>query len=352
VCVAKPIRGGVTFEGPLDAIYHANLELRTAHRVLLRIADFLAQSYPMLYGRARRLPWELYIGFESSFSLSVTAKASRLRHHKNIEATIGDAVSSALEPLSLSPILAREAVLPFQVRLFRDRCTLSFNTSGDHLHRRGYRTHVSEAPLRETLAAGVAIAGKVEACDLIVDPFCGSGTLLIESALYLIDRPPGLGRDHAFMRAPYFQESKWQRFKREASSRVRNGDPARLIGFDLSAEALRAAKHNSASAGLLERIAFKVADARDIRYRDLRMNARRPLLLSNLPYGDRLGSEAGARGLITEFCNNILKNCQGWEYALITRHPSVMREVGLQPRTTLPFRNGGLEVVLVRGKVP
>ncbi|UCH26579.1 MAG: hypothetical protein JSV66_02730 [Trueperaceae bacterium] len=349
---AELIRGGVAFEGVLDVLYHANLELRTAHRVLLRVAEFLAQSYPMLYDRAKRVPWELYIGFEPSFSLSVSAKVSRLRHHRKIEKTVGDAVSSALMPLGLSPVIAREAALPFQVRFFQDRCMLSFNTSGAHLHRRGYRTHVAEAPLRETLAAGVAIASDVGAYDLIVDPFCGSGTLLIESALYRVGRPPGLEREFAFMYAPYFQGSKWDRFKREASSKVRNSDPARLIGFDLSAEALRAAEHNGAAAGLLDRIVFDVADAREVRYQDLREHARRPLLLSNLPYGDRLGSDSEARSLVTEFCHRFVRSGRGWDYALITRHPSAMREVGLRPSATFPFRNGGLEVVLVCGTVP
>ncbi|HEV2123167.1 MAG TPA: THUMP domain-containing protein, partial [Chloroflexota bacterium] len=133
-------RGGVSFSGPLDTVYHANLQLRTAHRVLLRIDDFLAQSYPALFDRVSRVPWELYLGFNKQYSLRVSAKTSRLRHHKNIAKTVHDGICKAVEPLGLSPTLQDEATLEIQVRLFQDRCSLSLDTSGEHLHKRGYRT--------------------------------------------------------------------------------------------------------------------------------------------------------------------------------------------------------------------
>ena len=115
----ETVRGGVEFSGPLGAVYHANLRLRTAHRVLLRIDDFLAQSYPVLFNRTSRISWELYLGFEEALSLNVSAKRSRLRHHKNIATTLHDAISTSLEPLGLQPKLEDEAKLELYARLFQ-----------------------------------------------------------------------------------------------------------------------------------------------------------------------------------------------------------------------------------------
>lgn len=199
------VRGGVSFRGPFESLYHANLELATAHRVLWRIGAFLAQSYPMLFNKARRLPWERFVGFQQEVAYHVAARASRLRHGPKIAATLHSALSDALAPLGLGAAHVEAAPLTVHARLFRDRCTLSLDTSGEHLHRRGYRTHVGEAPLRETLAAGILLALGAPAFDLIVDPMCGSGTLLIEAERLARRRPPGEFRRFAFEHFPSFR---------------------------------------------------------------------------------------------------------------------------------------------------
>jgi putative N6-adenine-specific DNA methylase len=176
------IEGGVEFSGPFELIYHANLRLRTANRVLWRLAEFLAQSYPMLFDKARKLPWERYLGFAPGFAVKVSAKASRLRHHKKLAATLHSAVLRALEPHGLEPALSDGAPLTIHRRMFEDRCTLSLDTSGELLSRRGYRQATAKAPIRESLAAACFMACNWQDYDLIVDPLCGSGTLIVEAA--------------------------------------------------------------------------------------------------------------------------------------------------------------------------
>ena len=340
----ETVRGGVLFSGPLETMYHANLHLRTAHRVLLRIGDFLAQAYPVLFDRARRISWELYLGFAETFDINVSAKRSRLRHHKNIAATLYDAISSSLGPLGLELKLEDGAGPQLYTRMFRDRCTLSLNTSGEHLHKRGYRTDINEAPLRETLAASILKASSVEDYDLILDPMCGTGTFLIETALMKRRVAPGLERSFAFEQFPSFQKSKWERFKSEARDAALPQSSARLIGCDIDEEALNAARANAARAGVLDDIHFFQADARTLDFSAFKTPNQRALLVTNPPYGRRLGSKEEVKHLCRALSER-LRQAEGWNVTLITSEPDW---VELPLTSALEFRNGGLRVSLLQ----
>ena len=334
-------RGGVTFGGPLDSLYHANLQLRTAHRVLLRVDDFLAQSYPALFDRVSRVPWELYLGFNPGYSLRVSAKTSRLRHHKNIAKAVADGIHKAALPLGLAPALQDDAPLKIHVRLFQDRCDLSLDTSGEHLHKRGYRTQVGAAPLRETLAASVLLASELGRYAHVLDPFCGSGTLLIEAALIAKNVPPGWQRSFAFEHMPSFQKSKWKRLKREALGRVQPGGKV-FIGNDIERAVLETARANAAGAGVTG-IDFRRGDALSL---SLPERAGASLLVGNLPYGTRLGSEREAAELLAAFGKHLQTHYRGWDFAFVTHDPSWLAGSGLELRHERSFKNGGLAVYL------
>jgi putative N6-adenine-specific DNA methylase len=341
---AKTVRGGVEFRGPLESLYHANLHLATAHRVLWRVADFLAQSYPMLFNKASRLPWEHFLGFAEAVRFSVSARSSRLHHGPKIAETLLSAVQTALLPLGLHPQASDDAALEIHVRLFRDRCTLSLNTSGEHLHRRGYRTHVGDAPLRETLAAALLKTVDFERYDLIVDPFCGSGTFLLEAARLLRGVPPGGARTFAFEHFPAFQKSLWERLKREAEAKVQPSSVT-LLGFDKSAQVLKAAQHNAERAGIAGTISFEAADVRTLPYATLREEHQNALLIANPPYGKRLDT-GGAHKLYTELAA-ALRAAPGWAFAILTPEPAW---VELPVRERLEFQNGGVRVALLLGR--
>ena len=340
-------RGGVSFSDPLDTVYHANLQLRTAHRILLRIDDFLAQSYPALFDRVARVPWELYLGFNPVYSLRVSAKTSRLRHHKNIAKTIADGIRKAVEPLGLTPTLQDDAPLEIHVRLYQDRCSLSLNTSGAHLHKRGYRTLTSKAPLRETLAASVLLASEVRRYARVVDPFCGSGTLLIEAALIAKNVPPGWRRSFAFEAMPSFQPSKWERLKREAVKHVHATDTL-FIGNDLEGANVEMARANAAAAELDDAINFQSGDALKLR---LLPGEGASLLVSNLPYGARLGSANEVAELLSKFGTHLETHYRGWNFAFVTHDVNWLRKPGLKLTQQRSFTNGGLKVYLAQGRV-
>ena len=349
VSEVEVLRGGVKFTGPFDTLYHANLRLRTAHRVLLRVDEFLAQSYPMLFNKASKLPWERYLGFNEHYSVTVSAKRSRLRHQQKIADTLHAGLLEAVKPLGLYLKLTPDAPVNVHVRLFEDRCTLSLDTSGAHLHKRGYRQAVAKAPVRETLAAGLLLTFGGEKYDLILDPMCGAGTFLIEGALLARDIAPGGGRAFAFEHFPSFQKSKWERFKREARASQRPVS-LRLIGSDLFEGALRAAKANAERAGVAEDVTFLQGDARSLPYAEF--EGERKLLLSNLPYGRRVGTQEEVRQLYKDSVAHLIRTCGGWDFAFVTPHPGWLAEAGLNYTGTLPFSNGGLDVSLVTGTVP
>jgi putative N6-adenine-specific DNA methylase len=329
--------GGVTFQGNLETIYHTNLHSRTAHRILLRVDDFLAQSYPMLFNKVKKLPWELYLGFNKTYSIQVSAKESRLHQHKTIAKTIHDGITDYMTPLGLSPQLRDDAALEIHVRFFQDRCTVSVNTSGEHLHKRGYRQLVSEAPIRETLAASILQTVNFQEFDLIVDPMCGSGTFLIEAALMSCNIAPGLARAFALEQLPFFQASKWERFKREAVAQQKETS-IKFLGSDVDTKNIESARVNALKAGVENLIQFEGADAKA-----LQVTAKnKSLIVCNVPYGERLEST-----VLQSFAKNLQKNFKGWSFAFVTKETGWLE--GLDIQTTQRFQNGGLNVKLVLG---
>ncbi len=342
VSAVKAVRGGVEFRGPYTTIYHANLQLATAHRVLWRVAEFLAQSYPMLYNKAAKVPWERFLGFAETVQFNVSSRSSRLHYPPKVAETVLSALQKAVLPLGLRPVSAADAALNIYVRLFQDRCTLSLDTSGDHLHRRGYRTHVGDAPLRETLAAAILKTVDFETFDLIVDPLCGSGTFLLEAARLLRGVPPGSERAFAFEALPGFQKTLWERLKREAGA-ARDVNVT-LLGFDKNPRVLDAANSNAERAGVADAVKLTPADALTLPYNDLKTGYKNPLLIANPPYGKRLDAQ-NTRKLYAEL-SAALSQSPGWTFALLTPDPAW---VALDVSERLEFQNGGVGVTLLTG---
>lgn len=354
VGAVNEVHGGVEFSGPIELMYHANLQLSTAHRVLLRVANFLAQSGPALFGHIRRIVWEHYLGFEPHYSLHVTSRASRLNHFEKMRSTISKGISAELEKLGLAPTLQPEAPLQFFVRLEDDRATVSVNTSGEHLHRRGYRTQVGTAPLRETLAAALLLSGPLFKSDVVIDPMCGSGTLLLEAVRLKRGLPAGANRSFAFQHLPFFNPSHWERLKREALDNTQ-GDDTVYLGSDSDANVLAAALENGAALGLPDAVTFRQVDA----FSQEVLSALPPgacsdgrcLLVSNLPYGRRLAS--GRPGpLAAELLQHFQRlGFKGTAVLLCSLDEPLVERPGLTITGSWPVRNGGLAVRLVRAEL-
>lgn len=342
--------GGLSFTGDIEAIYRANLGSRTASRVLLRLGEFLAQSYPMLYNRAQQLDWVAILGNCPDVTIRVAARASRLRNDDHIRKVIFDALKVRLGRHLIEPKLVANGPLEIQARIFRDRCTLSLNTSGQHLHRRGYRTNTSLAPIRETTAAALLLTGDLANYDVVVDPFCGTGTFPIEAQLIFDNYPPGAHREFAFAHSPLHTPGRFQHVRRQLLSSSRARRDKVVLGFDIDHEAIQAARQNALRAARTS-VRFEVQDAFSLDLRKLSQPHDRKLVVANLPYGRRLGSSDDARQLAARFVEFLAASAPGWDALIVVPEGFAVGHPALTIRKRVRFTNGGIPVIAAYGQV-
>ncbi len=322
----------------------ANLILRTASRVLLRLDEFHAANKEALFDHLRRFPWEVQLGFSKNYRLHVTARNSRLQAGDEVIRTATQAITRRMREFGLAPVPDDDAAMQFNLCLQDDRCTLSFNTSGEHLHRRGFRKLVGQAPVRETIAAALALdAYDSSVHRTVVDPFCGSGVMLLELADVAGGLPPGRGRSFAFEHAAWFRPGRWREVQRQEAS-TRAGLPE-LLGFDTDPGVLGSARAN------LEGLpaTLREGDATQLDYGELGGG----LIISNLPWGVRLGDRESAARITKQFLDAVAKSPAPWDLALLMRDPALLRQ---DTRFTVsdeqPVASGGLTVwrVLARSE--
>lgn len=347
------IPGGVEFTAHLDAIYEANLWLSTANRILMRLNEFSAPNTSAFYNHIARMPWEQYVGFADSLCFSVATRRSTLNHKRKVADIAASGAVSRLAGHGLNPKVTnrKSAALEFFVRIENNRCTISFNTSGAHLHKRGWRIASSKAPIRETIAAAVLKRVCVDGTDLIVDPFCGSGTFPIEAALNAAGYPSGGNRRFAFENAPFFNETKWSRLRNTVLKDAQFDVSKRFFGFDSDPTAITLARQNAQQAGVSEFVTFGVTDALECDYTALRVKSHRCLLVTNLPYGTRLSTEKEVSYLTRSLANKLNEECRGWTVAIVLKNAQDLEDLRLENRASYQFLNGGLRVSLVSGVV-
>ncbi|MEP6688415.1 MAG: hypothetical protein ABJC36_08715 [Gemmatimonadales bacterium] len=346
---AEPEDGGVAFRADRSGLYAANLHLRVAGRVLVRVATFHASAFHELERHAGRLSWPGYVAAGQPVEFRVTSRKSRLYHQDAIAQRLSAAVSGAVPGVVTGPARTDGPAAPaqeFVVRLFRDECTVSADASGELLHRRGYRQAIAKAPLRETLAAAMLLGSGWDGTTPLVDPMCGSGTIPIEAALLARRIPAGLRRDFAFMRWPSFDAELWQRLLRQAREQVLPRAPVPIVGSDRDAGAMTAAAANAARAGVES----------DVQWRCAAISAIAPppgpgSIITNPPYGVRVGDRRQLRDLYAQLGNVVRRCCPGWEVAFLAVHAELERQTGLVLSVRFATENGGIRVRLVQGKV-
>lgn len=345
--------GGVTFTGNLGDIYRANLHLRTASRVLVRLGSFRATAFSELRKKAGRLPWEKYMLPGQPLALRVTCHKSRLYHSDAVAERVAGAAGDRLgKPSRLSKFKDEDEQPATQlvvVRVVHDHCTISLDSSGEALHRRGYRLATAKAPLRETLAAAIVLASGWRAEAPLMDPFCGSGTIPIEAALLARRLAPGRNRPFAFMNWPGFDRLIWERILAEAEAAVRPmGDSLPLIlGSDRDAGAVKQAQENARRAGVLDQIDFSCRAISAIE-----PPAIPGWVVTNPPYGVRVSANRDLRNLYAQFGKVLRAGCGGWQVALLSNDPQLVANTGLDFNEGFGLVNGGVAVRLVRTLVP
>jgi putative N6-adenine-specific DNA methylase len=345
---AEGIEGGAEFHGDLRDLYRANLWLRTASRVLVRLGEFYAAAFPELRRKASRLPWERYLAPGQPVALRVTCVKSHLYHSGAVAERVAGAIADRLgcPPRVVKFDEDADSNLPqlIVVRLASDLCTISVDSSGALLHRRGYRQAVAKAPLRETLAAGMLIASSWDMTSPLLDPFCGSGTIPIEAALMARNLAPGRSRRFAFMDWPNFDAKMLGALLVGA----RHASPLPpILASDRDAGAIESARANAERAGVAGCIEFSRRA----------VSAIEPppgpgWVVTNPPYGVRVSSGRDLRNLYAQFGNVLRTRCPGWHVAVLCGSEQLIRSTGLKfDEARLSLVNGGLKVKLAKGVI-
>lgn len=354
----EPVAGGCPFNASFEQIVLANLCLRTATRVLVRVASFRARSFIELERHAKRVDWPRFLGQGVAVHFRVTSKKSKLFHEKGIAERLANAVLAMGGGVDIAASRAgadleeRDVAIPttiqrFVVRFHYDECTISADTSGPLLHRRGYRHASAKAPLRETLAAGLLLSSGWDGSTPLIDPMCGSGTIPIEAALIARRLAPGLARRFAFEQWPGVDPTLIAKIRSKVASVALAKSPVPLIGSDRDGGAVAASRANALAAGV----------GPDVEWRQGAVSTLSPpdppgWIVINPPYGARVGDRTKLRDLYAQFGNVLRRVCPGWRVAMISADRILEGHVGLRWRNIGTTDNGGIPVHFLAGEVP
>ena len=352
---AKVDEGGVTWRGDLRSVIAANVAFRIASRVLVRVAEFEARSFVELERWGRRIPWALSVAPGASVRFRVTCRKSRLYHSDAVAQRLADAVSRAVAGVRTeadSPgddeVLERDASSLFVVRFYRDRCTVSADASGALLHRRGYRQATAKAPLRETLAAALVSASGWDGVSPLVDPMCGSGTIPIEGALLARRIPPGAHRTFAVERWPGIPVDLARAVRSELGAFTVAAAPGAIVGSDRDAGAIEGARGNAERAAVASDLQLGVHAISAMPLPE----ADRGWIVTNPPYGVRVGDSARVRDLWAQLGNVLRRRAPGWRVTLLSPDAALERQLQIPLHVVARTTNGGIPVRIVSGEVP
>jgi putative N6-adenine-specific DNA methylase len=337
--------GLIEVSGDLVRVGELNLHLRTASRVLVRLAPFNAAAFSELRKKASRLPWSHFLQPGQPVSVRVSTHASKLYHKKGIAERLAGAISDRMGKESPLVAAADEDAGGAQliiVRLLRDHCTVSIDSSGEHLHRRGYRQETAKAPLRENLAAALLMMSGWPGDVPLVDPFCGAGTIPIEAALMAAGIPPGWNRKFAFEQWPLLDAGTWSSVRARAQeSRV--APRAVIQGSDRDAGAIKASQANAARAGVGEMITWSCHSISD-----LTLPGKPGWMVTNPPYGERVKGGPDLRNLYARIGSIWRERAVLWHTFLVTSSAQWSGQLGSPCETLAQFNNGGLLVRFLR----
>jgi 23S rRNA G2445 N2-methylase RlmL len=372
---AKGDTAGVWFEGPLEMGFAVCLHARVAMRVLLEVGRFEAHDADSLYAGTRAIEWRDWMTERTTLGVSADVNdAPALRHSGFAALKVKDAVVDALrDALGARPdVNPRNPDVAIRLHIQGADARLFIDLSGEPLHRRGYRMAMTDAPLKETLAAAVLALGRVDTTLPFVDPMCGSGTLAIEQALSSRRIAPGLHREFGFQRWPLFAgeaaRRAWDRQVTAARAQILPSAPAPIVCADRFPDAVGAARKNAAAAGVARDLVFEVADVREASPRWPSGN-----LVMNPPYGERLMGEASAAiassddpgraardahvqqlkltGLYRQMADTF-ERFRGWGVVALSGNPLWTQHMPLRPAISHRLFNGALEVRLLRYEIP
>jgi putative N6-adenine-specific DNA methylase len=342
------VGGGVQFGGDFFLCYRVNLESRIASRILWQVASGAYRSEDDIYAIAHDLPWTEWFDPARSIRVDVSATRSPLTSLNFVTLKIKDAACDKFRRLTgrRPSVDTREPDMPIQGHLTDRDFALYLDTTGEPLFKRGRRMATGEAPLRENLAAGILRLSGWTPNIALLDPMCGSGTILLEAACIALDIAPGLGRHFAFEKLKNFDAKRWRDLLQRASARQKPRAPLPIYGSDISGEVLKAARANLAAAGLERVVSLKRANVLEIT-----APAKEGLIVTNPPYGVRLGEQQALAELYPKLGDLLKKHFTGWRAYLFSADMRLPKLIRLAASRRTPLFNGALECRLFEYKM-
>lgn len=338
--ITKVEDGRVTFEGDEEAICRANIFLRTAERVLIQVGRFKATTFEELFQGIKNLPWEEYIPEDGKFWVKKASSInSKLFSPSDIQSIAKKAMVERMKQKYRKDWFKEDGA-PYPVRIFllKDEVTVALDTSGDSLHKRGYRTMTSKAPLTETLAAALILLTPWRANRILVDPFCGSGTFPIEAAMIAANIAPGMNREFTAEQWTNLIDRKlWYECVKEAEDMIDTEVEVDIQGYDIDGDVVKAARENAKRAGVDHMIHFQQRAVADLNH-----PKKYGFLISNPPYGERLEDKADLPALYTQI-GEAYQRLDSWSMFLITSYIDTEKYIGRKADKNRKIYNGMLK---------
>lgn len=331
--------GKVIFDAPLSAIPRCNLWLRTADRVKLCVGEFKAQTFDELFESTKALPWEEFITETGQFPVSGKSHKSKLYSVPDCQAIVKKAIADRLQlKFGLASRLPETGSLyKVEVALLKDTVTLTIDTSGAGLHKRGYRVGQGEAPLKETLAAALVSLTNWHPNETLIDPFCGSGTIPIEAALIGQNIAPGFNREFASEKWNMVKEKFWNDAFEEAEDLAKYDQQLNIIGTDIDHQIIHVATNNAIEAGLADLITWK-----QMQVKDLTIQNHTGYLIGNPPYGQRISDEKEVTHMYQDL-GHIMQQHTPWSVYILTAHANFEKQYGQKATKKRKLFNGFIE---------
>jgi len=338
--ITKVEDGRVTFEGDEEAICRANIFLRTAERVMIQVGRFKATTFEELFQGIKNLPWEEYIPEDGKFWVKKASSInSKLFSPSDIQSIAKKAMVERMKQKYHKEWFKEDgAAYPVRIFLLKDEVTVALDTSGDSLHKRGYRTMTSKAPLTETLAASLIMLTPWRKDRILVDPFCGSGTFPIEAAMIAANIAPGMNRDFTAEEWTNMIDRKlWYECVKEAEDMIDTTVKVDIQGYDIDGDVIKAARENAKRAGVEHMIHFQQRAVADLSH-----PKKYGFIITNPPYGERLEDKADLPELYTQI-GQAYQRLDSWSMFLITSYIDTEKYIGRKADKNRKIYNGMLK---------
>ncbi len=335
--VTEVVDGRVSFRGDVSAIARGNVFLRTTERIMLKVGSFKAETFDELFEKTKALPWENYIPKNGRFWVKKASSIkSRLFSPSDIQKIVKKAIVDRLSvKYNISWFSEDGADYPIRITILKDEVTVALDTSGESLHKRGYRKLTVKAPITETLAAALISLTPWKKDRLLVDPFCGSGTIPIEAAMLGLNIAPGMKRKFEAMNwENILPKSLFEEAVKEAEDRIDRTSKLSIQGYDLDSSAIEAARGNAAFAGLSDNIHFQTRDMRDIS-----SPKKYGFIITNPPYGERIEEKENMPALYRSM-GEAFERLSDWSYYIITGYEDAPKYFGRKPDKNRKIYNG------------